>query len=244
MRERALRLRELAPDKDIMYFGARHWHWSLDAEISRAAVAGGCNACSTDAGAQAAGLAAGVGTIPHALVVVMAHIHGREHATRETALAFDRHIELAARRIALVDTFNREIDDTLDTARALGGKLYGVRLDTAGEVVAQGGEAFDGRTHWTGFGVTVASALKARRALDAAGFPGVRIVLSSGFGDPGKLKVFAEAEKRHGRFFDALGVGGLFASRQATADIVRIEGVALAKTGREYRENPRLVRVI
>ncbi len=240
----AAMVREMTPDKHLMYFGARHWHWSMDAEITKAVIKAGFDSCSTDIGAHAAGLESGVGTIPHALVLVYAHAFGRDRATAEATLGFDRHIETPAPRIALVDTFNREIDDSLATAKALGDRLYGVRLDTAGECLGQGGLPFDGRKHVTGKGVTVESARAVRMALDAGGFSNVSIVLSSGFGDPEKLKAFCDGEKQRGRLFESLGVGGLFSSRFATADIVRIEGRELAKTGRGYVENPRMVRML
>lgn len=242
--ERASRIRELLPDKNLMYFGARHWHWSMEEAISRAVIGAGFDSCATDAGARAAGKSAGVGTIPHALVLVMASRTGREHATRQATLAFDQHMESECPRIALVDTFNREIDDALDTARALDGKLPAVRLDTAGELIGQGGAPSDGRPYWTGRGVTVAGTLAVRQALDAAGFPEVDIVLSSGFGDLKKVAAFVEAERLHGRLFSSLGIGGLFEAWCATADIVRVDGHDLAKSGRAYRPNPRLVRVL
>jgi nicotinate phosphoribosyltransferase len=243
VRAKAGRIRALMPDKDLMYFGARHWHFSRDAEISRAAVEGGFSSCSTDVGAKAAGLAAGVGTIPHALCLVYGHAFGRERGTVEAAKAFDRHIEAENPRIALVDTFEREIDDSLSTAREVS-RLAGVRLDTAGESLAQGGLPFDGRTYWTGPGVTVEGVAAVRRALDAAGLDRVSIVLSSGFGDEEKLRAFAEGERRHGRLFTSLGIGGIFPARHATADIVQIEGRDFAKVGRSYRENPLMRRVL
>lgn len=241
---RAAAIRALLPHKQLMYFGARHWHPRREEAFCRAAVAGGFDACATDAGAQAAGLAAGVGTIPHALVLACAGQVGREHATREAALAFDRHTETSCPRVALVDTFNREVDDALDTARALGERLAAVRLDTAGECIGQGGFPSNGRPYYTGTGVTVASALAVRRGLDAAGFEQVGIVLSSGFGNLEKIRTFVAAEREYGRMFESLGIGGLFRSYAATADIVRVNGVDLAKTGRAYRPNPRLVRFL
>jgi nicotinate phosphoribosyltransferase len=238
------RIREMLPDKHLMYFGARHWHWSLEEALSKAIIGAGFDTCATDAGARAAGLRAGVGTIPHALILIMASKVGREHATREATLAFDRHMEPECPRIALVDTFNREIDDTLDTAAGLGGRLTGVRLDTAGEMIAQGGLPPDGRKYWTGRGVTVAGTVAVRRALDTAGFQDVAIVLSSGFGNLDKVAAFVEAEREYGPLFTSLGIGGLYPAWCATADIVRVEGVDLAKTGRAYHRNPRLVRVL
>ncbi len=240
----AAAIREAAPGKFIMYFGARHWHWSMDAAITKAVIEAGFDATSTDIGARSAGLEQGVGTIPHALVLAFAHAHGRERATLEATRAFHRHIEAGVPRIALVDTFSREIDDAVATAKALGGALDAVRLDTAGEVIAQGGAPFDGRTFITGPGVTVTSTLAVRKALDAAGFEDVNIVLSSGFGKLDKLRTFVQAEREHGRLFESLGIGGVFEARFATADIVQVEGRDLAKCGRAFRENPRLVRML
>jgi nicotinate phosphoribosyltransferase len=241
---RAAALRQVLPDKHLMYFGARHWHWSMEETLCQAAVAGGFDSCATDAGAHAAGLAAGVGTIPHALVLAFAHRYGCEQATCQAAAAFDRHIEAACPRVALVDTFNKEVDDSLATARTLGERLWGVRLDTSGERIGQGGTAFDGRAYQTGPGVTVAGVRAVRNALDAAGFVHVNIVLSSGFGDLAKAAAFAADEARHGRLFESVGVGGLFEAWYATADIVRADGQALAKAGRSFRDNPRLRRVL
>ncbi len=241
---KAAAIRALLPGKQLMYFGARHWHPRCEEAFCRAAVAAGFDACATDAGARAAGLPGGVGTIPHALVLAFASKVGREHATREATLAFDRHTEASCPRVALVDTFNREIDDALDTARALGDTLAAVRLDTAGESIGQGGTPFDGRQYWTGTGVTVAGTLAMRQALDTAGFTDVGIVLSSGFGNLEKVKAFAAAEAQYGRLFESVGIGGLFTSFAATADIVRVNGRDLAKTGRAYHPNARLVRLI
>ena len=241
---RAAAVRKAMPDKHLMYFGARHWHWTAEEAFCRAAVGAGFDACATDAGARAAGLPAGVGTIPHALVLVLAATCGREHATRRAAELFDRHIEPECPRIALVDTFNREIDDSLDTARTLGKRLAAVRLDTAGELVGQGGLPEDGRPYLTGRGVTVSGVLAVRRALDAAGFGHVGIVLSSGFSNPDKLAAFAAAEREHGPLFASLGIGGLFRSWCATADIVRVDGRDMAKAGRGARDNPRFVRAL
>lgn len=242
--ERAGRIRDMLPDKNLMYFGARHWHWTLEEALCKAVIGAGFDACATDAGARASGKTAGVGTIPHALILAVASRVGREQATKEATLAFDRHMEPECPRIALVDTFNREIDDSLDTAKALGKRLVGVRLDTAGELIGQGGVPSDGRPYWTGPGVTVSGTLAVRRALNAAGYEDVAVVLSSGFGDLDKVAAFAAAERVHGPLFTALGIGGLFPAWCATADIVRVEGRELAKSGRAYHRNPRLVRVL
>lgn len=247
--ERARAIRKLCPDKQLIYFGARHWRYDADAAISEAVLKEGWDGASTDVGAQAGGFEHGVGTIPHALVLVYAHVYGREQATLKATQAFHRHIEPDSPRIALVDTFNKEIDDALATARALGDDLFGIRLDTPGEHPGQGADPEDKDTdiyhgYWGGSGVTVSMNKAAREALDKAGYEHVKIVLSSGFGKVEKVRAFVEGERRHGRLFDSMGIGGVFPAMHATSDIVQVEDVDLAKDGRGFHENPRLVRMI
>jgi nicotinate phosphoribosyltransferase len=80
-----------------------------------------------------------------------------------------------------------------------------------------------------------------RRALDAEGFPRVKIVVSGGF-NVEKIHEF----ERLSVPVDAYGVGSsLFQGRfDFTADVVQHEGQPCAKVGREYRPNPRLERVL
>ncbi|MFW5734528.1 MAG: nicotinate phosphoribosyltransferase [Oceanidesulfovibrio sp.] len=242
-------IRELCPDKQLIYFGARHWRYDEDAAISKAILDEGWDGASTDVGARAGGFEQGVGTIPHALVLVYAHVYGRKSATLKATQAFHRHMNPALPRIALVDTFNTEIDDALATARALGDDLYAIRLDTPGEHAGQGADPADRdedvyNGYWGGTGVTVSLNKAARESLDQAGYEHVKIVLSSGFGKLKKLSAFVEGERRHGRLFESLGIGSVYPAMHATADIVRVEDVDLAKDGRGFHPNPRLVRMI
>lgn len=219
-----------------MYFGARHWGYELDEEISKAAYRGGATSCSTDIGAEHAGQK-GIGTIPHALVLAYGD-------TVEAAKAFDKYIDDEVPRVVLIDTFNKEITDTLATAKALNGRLQGIRIDTCGENIGEGCGADDGRKYRTGPGVTVELAKKLRDALDDNGYQSVEIILSSGFGKVEKVKEFVKAEQELGmRLFDRLGVGGVYDARYATADIVRIDGEPRSKVGRYEKENPRLEEV-
>lgn len=237
--ENARKIAGLADGRPVSYFGSRHWSWDLDPAISEASFRGGFVASSTDIGAEVLGQK-GMGTIPHALILAYG-------STVEAAKAFDRYIDPAVPRIVLIDTFNREISDSLECAEALGDRLYGVRIDTCGENVGEGGTSHPAGkdpSYQTGTGVTIESARNMREALDKAGYNGVKIILSSGFGNADKVKAFVDAEKRSGmRLFDSLGVGGLYDARFATSDIVLKQGKPCAKTGRGYRPNPRLVEV-
>lgn len=258
---------EAASGRPVSYFGARHWRWQQDADIAAAAYRGGATSCSTDAGAEAAGQR-GIGTIPHALENIYAAVHGKENAVVEATRAFDRHIDPQVPRVALIDYNNHEVDDAIATAESLDGRLAAVRIDTCGENVGQGAiRAYDAqavralfgrdldipeqdRRFWFGNGVTVTGTYAVRRGLDDAGHADVDIILTSGFGDPEKVRAFTRAEDIIGqRLYDGLGVGGVFHSRAATMDIVAVGErpdalIPLAKTGRGYRPNDRLTQVI
>lgn len=261
---------EAAGYRPVTYFGARHWHWSEDAAIAAACFEAGARTCSTDIGARSFGKD-GIGTIPHILENAYASRVGRLGAVVEASRAFDRVINPEVPRIALIDYNNREIDDSIGVARALGSRLHAVRVDTCGENVAQGAllspdcrEADEWRSKgrfllpsqdsdarfWYGHGVTVTGVYALRLALNKNGFKDVKVVLSSGFGDPTKVKAFSRAEQLLGiRLFDALGVGGVYESRAAKTDIVGVqdengEFFPLSKVGREYRPNARLNRMM
>ncbi|MBU4503010.1 MAG: nicotinate phosphoribosyltransferase [Nanoarchaeota archaeon] len=228
---------EAAEGRPVLYFGARHWHYSLDAKIAEAAYKGGCVAASTDIGAETFGQE-GVGTIPHALALAYG-------GTVKAAKAFDKHIDKDIDRLILIDTFNRELTDAVETAKALGKNFSGVRIDTCKENIGEGGTPDNGNTYETGNGVTIELAYNMRKALDSAGFPDAKIVLSSGFGKVDKVKAFVEAEKKLGvKLFDAIGAGGLFNAHYATADIVEKDGKPFSKKGRKLNPNPRLEEVL
>jgi len=262
---------ELTGGRPVSYFGARHWSYTEDQAIAYAAFKGGASSCSTDAGAATVGQI-GQGTIPHALENIYAWKYGKENAVVEATLAFDRVIDPSVPRIALIDYNNRELDDSVAVADALKGKLYGVRVDTCGENVAQGAlisprceeaeawkaqgirlppdDASEAR-FWYGTGVTVTGVYALRKALDQFGHKDVKIILTSGFGDPAKVQAFVDAENTLGvKLFDGLGVGGIYKPcRMATMDIVAVGNTAetmipLSKVGRPYNANPRLERML
>jgi len=109
----------------IISFGARHIHPEVSARMEYAAIVGGCVGCATPQGAALAGIEA-TGTMPHALILCLGD-------TLKATEAFDRHIDAEVERIALVDTFKDEAEESLRLAEALGEKLGGVRLDTPSE---------------------------------------------------------------------------------------------------------------
>jgi nicotinate phosphoribosyltransferase len=142
------------------------------------------------------------------------------------------------RLICLVDFDNDSVGTSLAVARALGQRLYGVRLDTSETIVDKSIVPEMGRFKPTG--VNPQLVWNVRRALDAEGFGHVKIVASGGF-TVDKIRHFEEERVP----VDMYGVGSsLFQGRfDFTADVVRVEGAACAKFGRAYRPNPRLERV-
>lgn len=249
----------LAGERPVMYFGARHWHYNMDGEITKTAFDGGVRMASTDNGAKVAGQK-GMGTIPHALENIYAYKFGLKNAVRESTLAFDKHIDKAVPRVALVDYANKEIFDTIDAAYALKGNLASVRVDTCGENLAEGGVKGN-KKYWDGTGVTVNGVTALRKSLNAdKNTKNVGIVLSSGFSNPEKVKAFNEGEKVFGmKLYNAIGAGFLDGIRTATADIIAvgetpnevdfytskpIKENIIHKVGRPPRPNEQLERVL
>lgn len=248
VKENMSRVVEAAQGRPVSYFGARHWRYDEDAAITRAAYNGGAISTSTDIGAATFNQE-GMGTIPHALENVMAWKYGYKNAVKEATKAFDEVIDPSIPRIALIDYANRELDNSIATAKALDGRLYGVRVDTCGENIAQGaivrGE-HENSKYWFGNGVTISGVHSLRKVLDKNDYRGTRIILTSGFGDVNKVKAFTDAEQELGiKLFDGLGVGGVYKARMATMDIVAVGDsldnmVDTSKVGRYFTPNENL----
>jgi nicotinate phosphoribosyltransferase len=225
------RVVEAAKPKEVMFFPARHDHWLVQTGDGYAAHIAGAIGVSTDAQASWWG-SEGMGTVPHGLIAAYGG---------DTVLASRKFAELmdpSTRLITLVDFDNDCVGTSLKVARALGSKLYGVRLDTSETLVDQSVIPQMGTFKPTG--VNPQLVWNVRRALDGEGFTHVRIVVSGGF-TVEKIRQFEE----QGVPVDAYGVGSsLFQGRfDFTADVVMLEGKPCAKVGRSYRPNPRLERV-
>jgi len=225
------RVVEAARPKEVMFFPARHDHWLVQTGDGYAAHIAGAIGVSTDAQASWWG-SEGIGTVPHALIAAYGG---------DTVLAsrkFAEQMDPAIRLITLVDFENDCVGTSLAVARALGDKLYGVRLDTSETLVDKSVIPQMGTTKPTG--VNPQLVWNVRRALDRDGFKHVKIVVSGGF-TVEKIRQFEE----EGVPVDAYGVGSsLFQGRfDFTADVVMVEGKPCAKVGRSYRPNPRLERV-
>src|SRR5271166_2106227 len=157
----------------------------------------------------------------------------------------------------LIDYFGHETSDAVAVARrfpelAAAGRLA-VRIDTPGgrycegldparsyEVIERhapqsirGYRSEEELRHLVGTGVSAAAIWLLRRTLDEAGFPGVKIVASSGFG-PAKCRMMATANAP----INVIGTGSylpeLWSETYATADIIAYDGVPMVKAGREF----------
>jgi nicotinate phosphoribosyltransferase len=227
------RVLEAANGKPIIFMPARHDHHRVQTGDGYAAYVAGAMigapvGVTSDAQASWWGGRA-VGTVPHALIAAYGG---------NTVLAATKFADWASEDFnitVLVDFENDSVRTALDVARALGPRLWGVRLDTSGQLVDRSlwGELgdFDPR------GVNERLVHQVRDALDEDGFERVKIVASGGF-TVSKIEQF----ERLGVPVDAFGVGSslIRGENDYTADIVLADGRPVAKVGRRYRPNPRL----
>ncbi len=195
------------------------------------------------------GAALGFGTMPHSLI-------GYAGSTVRAAEMF-RETFPDAPMTVLVDYFGRELTDSIAVcdrypALAAAGELS-FRLDTHGGRFLEGLDPAESYAvlerhapgairryrsetelrYLTGTGVSAAAIWRTREALDAAGYPKARIVVSSGFGVD-KCRVMADARAP----IDVVGTGSFIPDSwhetYATADIVEYDGTPMVKVGREF----------
>ncbi len=219
------------------------------AHAKKVAGAVGFIGCAAAATARYFGRAAGLGTMPHALI-------GYAGSTlRAAEMFFDVFPDEPL--TVLVDYFGRETSDAVEVCRrfpelATAGRLA-FRLDTPGGRYCEGldlarsyevlerhaPQSIRGyRTeaelrHLVGTGVTAAAIWRLHEALSGAGFPAAKIVASSGFG-PEKCRMMAAADAP----IDVIGTGSylpeLWSETYATADIIAYDGQPMVKAGREF----------
>jgi nicotinate phosphoribosyltransferase len=222
------RVVEAANGKQIIFFPARHDHHLVQTGDGYAAYVSGAIGVSTDAQAAWWG-GKGVGTVPHSLI---AAYNGN---TVLAAQKYAEYVEPSVNLVVLVDFENDCVRTSLEVARELKDRLWGVRLDTSETMVdlsvQQVMGEFDPR------GVNPELCRLVRKALDREGFEHVKIVASGGF-NVEKIQRF----ERESVPVDAYGVGSAFfqGTFDYTADVVMVEGRPCAKKGRRYRPNPRL----
>jgi len=228
---------DAAGGKEVLFFPARFDHHLVQTGDGYAAYISGALGVSTDANAEWWG-SRGMGTVPHALIA--AYAGDTVLATRK----FADYIDPAVNVISLVDFDNDCVRTSVAVARALGTRLWGVRLDTSGTLVDASVIPQMGTFPPTGVNPQLVH--NVRNALDAEGFTYVKIVASGGF-NPSRISAF----ERERVPVDAYAVGSAFfdgnGSYDYTADIVAIEEHGAwrecHKVGRPERPTARLTRV-
>lgn len=222
---------DIARTKRVLFLGARDEHFAMQPGDGFAALIGGAEGVCTSAHSS---LMNGrmVVTVPHSLIAAFGG--NTVAATKALASQVGDDVHL----LALVDYDNDVVGSSVEVARALGERLWAVRLDTSEHMVDRSllGQLGDFRPT----GVNPQLVWNVRNALDAEGFGDVQIVVSGGF-DAARVQEFED----EGAPVDAYGIGaaayrGTF---DFTADIVTVGGRAQARAGRKVRENPKLERV-
>jgi nicotinate phosphoribosyltransferase len=224
---------QAANGKPVIFMPARHDHWRVQTGDGYAAhlageIVGSPVGVTTDEQASWWG-GKGVGTVPHALISAYGG---------NTVLAATRFAEWAPpdlNVVVLVDFENDSVRTSLEVARALGDRLWGVRLDTSETMVDR--SLWDEMGDFKPTGVNERLVRKVRDALDADGFERLKIVASGGF-TAHKIREF----ESNGVPVDAYGVGSslIRGANDYTGDIVLTDGRPSAKAGRRFRPNERL----
>ncbi|WP_246551662.1 nicotinate phosphoribosyltransferase [Miltoncostaea oceani] len=216
----------------VLFFAARFDHHATQEGDGWAAHIGGAAGVSTASQAALFG-GAPVGTVPHALIAA----YGGDTVAAARAFA-EVYAGTGMRLAPLVDFHNDCTRTAVEVADALGSDLWGVRLDTGGQMVDRA--LVDRMGGFRPTGVCAELVFAVREALDAAGHQRIKILVSGGF-DAAKIRSFAA----RGVPVDAYGVGSslLRGENDFTADIVRTDGAPSAKVGRAEIPSDRLERV-
>lgn len=201
---KSARVRKAAGDKNVIAFGIRRMHPALSPLLDRAAYIGGFDGVSSLAGAGEIEKEP-MGTMPHGLIITL----GDQIRAWE---AFDEHIPEEVPRIALVDTYSDEKEESIRAAEALKDKLDGIRLDTPGSRRGNFAELIR----------------EVRWELDARGFEHVEIVASGGLDEESILPLLEAGA-------ESFGVGTSITNAPVlnlAMDIVEVEGESAAKRGK------------
>jgi nicotinate phosphoribosyltransferase len=225
---------DAARPKQVVFVGARQDYWGAQAGDGFAAHAGGATWISTDAqGSLFNGKA--IGCIPHSLIAA----YGGD--TVRATQAFAAHADASISIIALVDYENDCVRTSLEVARALEGRLWGVQLDTPDYLVDR--SVLPQMGTFPPAGVNPTLAWNVRNALDAEGFGEVKLVVAGGL-TAARVRWFEEEKAP----VDVYAVGTSIVHEQGlrydfTGDVVMVDGKPQSRVGREMRVNPRLEKV-
>ena len=146
------------------------------------------------------------------------------------------------RLIALVDYNNDVVNDSIKVAKALGDKLFAVRVDTSSNMTDQFFTNYTfGADYSNEYGVTPNLIKGLRNALNLEGYTKVKIFVSGGFNKQ-KISEFKAAKA----VVDAYGVGtALFNNKlDFSLNAVRLNGVEHAKKGVRDYPSDRLISLV
>jgi nicotinate phosphoribosyltransferase len=200
---KAARCKKAAGDRTVISFGARRIHPVIAPMVERNAFIGGCDGVSVVKSAELIEEEPS-GTMPHALILIMGD-------TVEATKAFDEVIHPKVKRVSLIDTFNDEKIEAIRVAKAMGKKLFGIRLDTP-------------RSRRGDFQKIIE---EVRWELNLRGFGHIRIFVSGGLDENSILNL--------NPVVDAYGVGTSITNARVidfAMDIIEIDGEPLAKRGK------------
>lgn len=193
-----------AQGRPVYSFGARRMHPAIAPMIERAAFLGGCAGVASVVAAELLGEEP-VGTIPHALILVLGD-------SVSATLAFDEVIDKSVKRVALVDTFGDEKFEALENVELLDSNIYAVRLDTPS---SRRGDMLE-------------IAREVRWELDIHGYESVKIFISGGL-DEDLIPPLNEVADAYG-VGTAISNARVI---DFGLDIVEVEGDSVAKRGKE-----------
>ncbi|MDE2026257.1 MAG: quinolinate phosphoribosyl transferase, partial [Patescibacteria group bacterium] len=243
-----------AREKPVIFFADRFDYFANQPGDGYAAKIGGVSSVATDAQASWFG-EKGVGTIPHALIAI------NNGDTISAAEQFAKHYPQIP-LIVLVDFDNDCVQTSLAVARALGNKLYGVRMDTSEKLIDKSLEIWNGEKASDSppellrsnippitdgnepvtelqnlHGVNPQLVKNVRKALNTEGFDKIKIVVSGGF-NAEKIEKFEQQQTP----VDMYGVGSslLRGHAEFTADIVKVDNKEIAKFGRKFQSSKKL----
>ncbi len=222
----AYRCIKAAGKKNIVYMGDRGDHYLNQGVDGKAVEDSGIIGHSTYIGAQGKEEVI-FGSIPHILI---------QHFGGDLVSVMKAYVETFPEEqefIALVDFNNDVIADSLLVLKELGEKLSGVRIDTSINMVDK---MFANETPQ--YGVNVEQVKRLRESLDKNKGKHVKIIVSSGF----NAQKIADFEKNKAPV-DSYGVGEsiLKINIGFSCDAVLLDEIKIAKEGRKYQENKKLI---
>ena len=201
---KAARCKKAAGERLVISFGARRMHPAIAPMIERNAFVGGCDGVAVTKSAELI-QEDPMGTIPHALVLIMGD-------TVEAVRAFHEIVDKKVRRVALIDTLQDEKFEALRVAEALGKDLFAVRLDTPS----------------SRRGDLLRILEEVRWELDLRGYHDVKLIVSGGIDEYEILRLNPVADA-YGVGTSIANAPVL----NFALDIVEIEGRPMAKRGKE-----------